>query len=427
MFLTEDFLYFVWKNALFETRDLLDDNGERIKILFPGYRNDGPGPDFTEAKIKIGEQLWVGNVEIHLKSSDWYAHHHETDKNYDSVILHVVYQHDMPVFNTHGVRIPALELKDKIFSQVSDKYLALQSSEHALKCSPFLPDSDLRWTKWKERLFIERLESKVRDIHRLLDENINDWEQVLFMMLLRYFGMLHNTDSFLQIAKNVDFKVFRKYLERPHFLEALLMGVAGMLDEVEIQDDYVRELVSTYHFLRHKHQLKNIDIPITHGRMRPANFPAVRLSQFAMLYHRHAQLFEKLMHAEELSELQNLLRVSVSSYWESHYFPGKESKRRKKILGKSFINSLIINVILPFRFAYAKYLADERSLEKSIQPASELPAENNRIVRLFIASGLAVRHAGESQAVVQLYKNYCTQNNCINCAIGKNILSRANN
>ena len=426
MFFKEDFLHFVWLNSLYDHSKLRAVTGEKVEVVFPGYPNNRSGPDFTEAKVIIDGQLWAGNVEIHLKSSDWFAHHHETDPSYDSVVLHVVYRFDMPVYNTHGAPIPAVELHNNIDPEVFYKYRQLQSAKHPLKCSEDLPVEEMFWTKWKERLFINRLESKVAYFEQLLSESVRDWEAVMFLSLLRYFGMLHNTDAFEDIGRKIGFQTFRKYLDKPLYLEALLLGVAGFLDSEEATDAYVEELAGTFRFLSSKHGLQRTDIPVTHGRIRPANFPSIRLSQFAHLYHLHPGLFEKLVHSEKINILADTLRVAATSYWESHYYPGKASKPRKKLLGKSFINALIMNVIIPLRFAYARHYGNEKLMNDSVQLAAELPAENNRIVRIFTSHRLPVRNAADSQAVLELYRHYCSQNNCINCAVGKKILTDAN-
>jgi hypothetical protein len=427
MLLNEKFLHFVWQHGLLDNRKLHTIHNEKVEIVFPGYRNPGTGPDFSEARIRIGNRLWAGNVEIHLNASDWYAHHHETDKNYDSVILHVVYRYDMPVYNTYGVEIPVLELHDKILPGVYERFSDLSASNDTLKCKAFLPVDGPVWEKWKERLFIERLEQKVGDFEAALKKHTNDWEAVLFEKLLRYFGMARNTDAFEQTARHIGFQVFRKYIHNPEYTEALLLGVSGILARADGHDTYIKQLKSHYLFLKNKHNLTEIDTPVTHGRVRPANFPSVRLSQLAGLYYRHENLFNKIIDTNAIDELRKIFNQSVSAYWETHYFPGKPSVKRKKVLGKSFIDLLIINVVVPLRFAYAKYYGDDTLIEKTLLLAAELPAEKNNTVNIFIENRLPVRNAADSQAVIHLKKYYCNANNCINCSIGKNIVSGANN
>ncbi len=423
MRIKEDFLSFLWQNGFFIQNSLKTVRGEDIEILFPGYRNDSSGPDFLESKIRIEDKIWVGNVELHVKSSDWYAHGHETDNNYDSVVLHVVYEYDMPVFNSKNVQIPTLELKNKIPAKILDNFLQLSKAKSSIKCAAFLPVDRLVWEKWLERLFVERLEEKQHYFFKLLDRTVNDWEAVLYHALLRYFGMLHNTDAFEQMAERLPFSVFKKYVAEEKYTEALLLGTAGLFEDKDFLGDYMSELKKNYLFLKAKHQLRSIPSRIKFGGMRPVNFPTIRLSQFARLYKKNEMLFDKLILNENIHSIRKILRVSTSSYWENHYIPERETVRRKKVLGRAFTEGLIINVIVPLKFAYAQYSQNEVLQEKTLNLAQKLAPENNKVVRYFEKYGIKANNASDSQAMIRLQKNYCFQDNCINCAIGKTILS----
>ena len=422
----EDFLYFIWQNQYILKHKLHTKNGEPVEILFPGFRNEGGGPDFTEAKIRIGGQLWFGNVELHVKASDWYVHHHEKDPQYDTVILHAVYEYDMPVFNSKGAEIPALELKNKIPPAIWENYTRLQREKGVLKCARFMPVDPMLWKKWLERLFVERMEEKTAAIVRTAEGLVNDWDEVLFRTLLRYFGMKANTDAFEAVARAIGFKVFRKYLSEPEYLEALLLGTAGLLQDTDTADTYINRLQEHYRFLSAKHGLKPVTVPVKHGGMRPGNFPSVRLAQFARLYHRHPHLFDELMSATDIKVAEQILHTDTSPYWEEHYLPGKKGKKRKKYTGKSFIRALIINAVIPVRYAFYSYQGKDEKAFETVQLATQLPPENNRITRIYNELGLPLDHAADTQAVLRLNDYYCKRNNCINCAVGKHILTHEN-
>jgi len=420
----EQFLYYVWQQGLMDKKRLRTINGESVEVIHPGRRNEGSGPDFRDARLRIGDKLWAGHVEIHLRSSDWFAHHHETDPAYDPVILHVVYEYDMPVFNTRNVEIPALEIREVIYPGVYDAYRRLHLSAHPLRChgqTGLLPaeQRDL----WIEKLFVERLREKTEYFSRLLDRSLQDWEGVLYTMLLRYFGMPVNTEVFEQIAQRLPFSVFRKYLDNLTRLEALLFGTARLLPP-QAPDAYTRTLLDEYAFLAAKHRLKAVDKAPVFGRMRPQNFPTVRLAQLAKLYHDHPRLFTELFHSREDFHWPVILRTATSPYWETRYRPGQTSAKRRKTTGKNFIEKLIINVLIPVQFAYEQHYG-EPDADRLIDMARRLAPEHNRITRLFEKEGLPHPDALHSQAYLRLFKHYCTQNRCTSCPFGHHILRSA--
>jgi len=422
----ESFLYFIWQHQYLLKNKLHAISGEPVEIIRPGYRNTGSGPDFLEAAVRIGDQIWHGHVELHVKASDWYAHHHEKDPAYNAVILHAVYEYDMPVFNANGTEIPSLELKNHIPPGIWENYREMENTPGMLKCRRHTVEP-IVWKAWLERLFIERMEHKARQFETLLQQYTYDWESVLYHFLLRYFGMKANTDAFEAIARQVPYKIFRKYLSQPDYLEALLLGTAGLWNPADQpDDDYIRRLKDIYAFLKAKHQLQPATVKVKFGGIRPGNFPTVRLAQFARLYHRHPHLFDELIEAPSTRHMRRILRTGTSPYWETHYIPGKESARRKKTTGTDFLNALLLNVVIPVRYAYFMYKGREQDAIQSIQLAQELPPEQNRITRLYRETGVTAENAADSQALIQLNRFYCNQNNCLNCAVGKYILAHEN-
>ena len=422
--MNEEFLYYLWQYGLFDKTRLRTTDGQEVEILHPGYRQHGSGPDFTDARIRIGDKLWAGNVELHVRSSDWYAHHHETDPAYDSVILHVVYEHDMPVYNTRHAEIPTLALAPRISTAMLDSYRALMAQQHPLACHGRLGDMDpLTHTAWTDRLYIERLEDKTGYFMQLLDQSLQDWEGVLYLMLLRYFGMSQNTGVFEQIGRRLPYAIFRKYRDDLLRLEALLLGTARLLPP-EPADAYTARLIDEYRFLARKHQLQPVEQAPVFGRMRPSNFPTIRLAQLAKLYHMHPNLFAQLMHSQTHEHWPQVLRTDTSDYWIDHIRPGKPSRKRRKFTGRSFIHRLIINAVLPLKFAYEKHYG-RPDTETFLEIAKQLPPENNRITRLFVAEGLPHQNALESQAYIQLFRRYCTPRHCARCAWGHRILKNS--
>ncbi len=417
----EDFLHYVWQYGLFDKQNLRTREGQSLEILTPGFYNRDQGPDFTDARLRIDGRLWAGNVEIHRKSSDWFAHHHEQDPHYDSVILHVVYEYDMPVYNTHDVYIPVLELKGRIPERLLTNWAFLRNNRHPLACSGRLQDihKAVR-TQWLERLYVERLERRMLTFRKWLRQSKQDWEAVLYATLLRYFGMPGNSEAFEQLATALPYDIFKKYTANLLQSEALLLGTAGLLDETPA-DEYTKQLQTEFDFLRQKHRLRPLAVKPRFGRMRPANFPTIRLAQFAMLYHRHPQLFTRLIHRIDPDGWTDTLRVGTSDYWKTHYRPGKTSKPRSKITGRPFVEKLIVNAIIPVQFAWqtAYGTPDTQPL---LELARKLPPENNRITRLFAAQDIPNGNALESQALIQLKTRYCDARRCTHCAFGNHIL-----
>jgi hypothetical protein len=418
----EDFLHYVWQYKKFDFSNLTTVVGDSLTITNSGDYLQQSGPDFFNAQITIDNQKWAGNIEIHLKSSDWYLHHHEKDPNYDNVILHVVWEHDSPIFRKDNSEIPALELKQYVSKHILENYNSLSSQKSWIYCeNQIAAIDDFVLQHWQERLFFERLERKAIPIEQLLKETENDWEAVLFCMLAKNFGLNTNGETFLKIAKSIPFTVIRKERFEVENLESLFFGTAGLFP-VDVQDNYTKELVSRFDYISHKHQLTKIDIePVQFFKHRPDNFPTIRLAQLAMLYSKEQNLFSKLIAVKTKKELYELFEVPISEYWLTHYQFDKESPKKKKQLTKSFVDLLTINTIVPIQFAYKKSLGKEVS-ESLLDLLREIAPEQNAVVDKFSGFGIKATNALESQSLLQLKNEYCNHGKCLQCAIGIQLL-----
>jgi hypothetical protein len=418
----EDFLHYLWKFKKFDTLNLRTSNNEEITITNVGQYLELAGPDFFNAQIMIGDQVWAGNVEIHLKSSDWYVHHHERDAAYENVILHVVWEHDTEIYRKNNTEIPVLELKKYVEKDTITNYQSLMAPKAWIFCEKELTDvSPFILKNWQERLFFERLERKSKAIYELLEQTNNDWEAVLFCMLAKNFGLNTNGESFLKIATSIPFLIIRKESHEVENLEALLFGSAGLLD-VEKEDNYFKDLKFRYYYLLHKYQIEKISCnPVQFFKHRPDNFPTIRLSQLANLYHSNQSLFSQISELNSVKAIYALFQVSESSYWQEHYQFDKVSSKKKKMLSKSFIDLIIINTLIPIQFAYAKSRGEE-IVEQLIHLLNEVAPEKNAIMNKFRSFGIKPMSAFETQAMLQLKNEYCSKSRCLECAIGMELM-----
>jgi len=418
----EDFLHYLWKFKKFDALNLKTSNEEEITIINVGQYLELAGPDFFNAQVTIGNQKWAGNVEIHLKSSDWYVHHHERDSAYENVILHVVWEHDTEIFRKNNTEIPVLELKKYVEKETVENYQSLISPKSWVFCEKQLKDIDEFTLKhWQERLFFERLERKSQPIFDLLEQTNQDWEAVLFCLLAKNFGLNTNGEIFLKIAQSIPFSIVRKESFEIENLEALLFGTAGLLDS-EKEDNYFKDLKFRYYYLLHKYQIeKNPIEPVQFFKHRPDNFPTIRLSQLANLYHSQQNLFSKICALNSLKNIYEVFQVSASEYWLNHYQFDKESPKKKKPLSKSFIDLIVINTIIPLQFAYAKSQGKEIS-EDLIRLLNEVSPEKNAIIDKFSFFGIKAKSAFETQSLLQLKNEYCNKSKCLECAVGMELL-----
>ena len=421
----EDFLHYVWQHKKMSLKSLKTTAQDPITLKAVGLANVNSGPDFFNAQVRIGTQMWAGNVEIHVKSSDWYVHHHETDAAYDNVILHVVWEHNMEIYRKDNTPIPTLELKNYVLPHTYKNYTTLlNQKQYWIPCEPNMKEVDgFTVNHWLERLYLERLEGKYKAIEAQLIESKQNWEAVLFWQLAKNFGLKVNGDAFLSIAKSMDFSVIRKSQFEAHQLEALFFGQSGLM-ETEAQDVYVSELKNTYAFLKTKFSITNNGVlPVQFFRLRPPNFPTIRLAQLAALYSRCTNLFSSIIEAQSLDQLHAIFEGSTSKFWDTHYTFEKTSKSTPKTLTKPFMNLLIINTIIPIKFAYNKFNR-QTNQEDVVAIMRKIPMEHNSIVDKFHTLYAFGKTAFDSQALIQLKQNYCSKNKCLHCAIGSALLNR---
>ncbi len=418
----EDFIHYIWQYKKYNFSNLETTRGEELTIINSGNYLQKEGPDFFNAQLVLNGQKWAGNIEIHLKSSDWYLHQHEKDTNYDNVILHVVWEHDAPIFRKDNSEIPVLEIRNYISKEDLNNYQELSTKKTWLFCENQIQEVDsLVLLYWQQRLFLDRLERKASPIQQLLLETDNDWESVLFCMLAKNFGLNTNGEIFLRIAKSITFSLIRKEALDVMYLEALLFGQANMLKD-EVEDTYLKELKSWYEYTALKYQLKKPVLEsVQFFQHRPDNFPTIRLAQLAMLYHLHRNLFSKIIAAKSLQEIYSIFEFGVSEYWKTHYNFDKQSPKKDKFLSKSFIDLLIINTLIPIQFAYAQSQGKE-NMEVIIDLLSNIPAEKNNIIEKFSTFGIKSKNAFETQSMLQLKNEYCNNQKCLQCAIGLELL-----
>jgi hypothetical protein len=423
--MNEDFLQYVWKHKMFSKVDFKTTDNENLTILKSGLHNKNAGPDFLNAQLKIEDQIWVGNVEIHLKSSDWYLHNHEIDANYDAVILHVVWENDAVVFMRNNKPIPTLILKDAVHKGVLDNYKNLFSMPIKwIPCQNTIATIDeFTFDNWKECLIFERLERKSGEITILLAQEKNNFEAVLFQLLAKNFGLKVNGDSFLRLVQSIDFSILQKTSFDVHQFAALLFGQAGFLED-EVEDVYHHQLKTTYKYLSHKYKLQPIpNKQFSFFRMRPNNFPTIRIAQLVALFHKHQNLFSKLIAMQDLKDFYALFSVEIPLFWKTHYNFESISKSSPKKLTKSFVDLLIINTIIPLKFLYQKS-SQEIDEEFFLEILKKMKPEKNNIISKFSDIGVAAKNALETQALLELKNNYCAPKRCLECAIGSSILKR---
>lgn len=418
----EDFLHYLWKFKKFDTSNLTTSNGEKLTIENSGSYLQLEGPDFFNSQITIENQKWAGNVEIHLRSSDWYAHHHEQDSNYDSVILHVVWEHDVEIYRKNNTEIPVLILKELVSKETLNNYHSLVSPKSWIYCEKQIEFiNSFIMLNWQERLFFERLERKSNPIFDLAESTLQDWDAILFCQLAKNFGLNTNGEFFYDMANSIPFSIVRKEGNDLFNLESLLFGIAGLL-EINKEDHYYKKLKTNFDYLVYKYQLQsNSFTPLQFFKHRPDNFPTIRISQLANVYYCQQQLFAKIIKADNAAVIYEIFDKSVSEYWETHYQFDKISPKKKKALSKSFIDLLIINTIIPIQFAYAKSQGKEIS-EQLIALLNQVQPETNAIIDKFSSFGLKAQNAFETQALLQLKNEYCNKSRCLECAIGMELL-----
>ena len=420
----EDFLHYLWRLQRYDRSDLRTTDNHDLEIVHQGTHNHDGGPDFLNARIRIGETLWAGNVELHLRSSDWLRHGHQHDAAYQNVILHVVLDADQIIEGPSGQPIPTLELRQRVPTGILSIYQKLVHNEHWIPCQHhFHHVAEFTRNLWLDRLLVERLERKTEDIHSALEAEQQNWEKVFYHRLACNFGMKVNAEPFGRLARSLPLSVLAKHKNNLFQVQALLFGQAGMLER-DFADDFPIALQKEYRFLRAKFHLQPIEAAAwKFMRMRPGNFPTIRIAQFARLIQQSSRLFGKVLDAEDRDAIHQLFRVELDSYWRERYIFDKPSDPRSKTLGKSAVDLIIINTIVPFLFHYARVRGDETYRDRAMQLLETLPPEQNRIIRGWARLGVDADSAYRTQALIELKNEYCTPKRCTSCTIGNSILS----
>lgn len=438
--MTERLLQFIWQFQYFNKSELVTDSGEPVQIILPGQYNTNQGPDFSDAKIKIGKTTWAGSVEMHIKTTDWKKHNHQGDKNYTNVILHVVWEDDgngsrnsgnrnsVPIIVTEQSSVvPVVELKDRVSKILLQRYGDLMNSSGFIPCENSIGSvREIVWRIWKDRLLAERLMRKAEIVETYLKQNNYHWEETFWWMLARNFGMKVNADAFEAVARSVSINILAKHKSQLIQLEAILLGQAGLLegdsDSYRDSEDYPKLLQREYKFLNEKYKLNPIHQPVHFLRMRPGNFPTIRLAQLAALITESAHLFSKIKESKSVKEISKWLDVTANDYWHYHYRFDETSAFKKKRLGTAMIDNIIINTVAPVLFAYGTYHNENKYKEKALEWLEATTAESNSITKGFRNLGIENKNAFDSQALIELKNEYCNKKRCLDCSVGNAIL-----
>lgn len=423
----EQLLHYCWKHKLISNGSLYTTDGKMVEVIDTGLHNRNAGPDFFNAKVKIDGTLWVGNVEIHDRSSHWFAHGHNKDKAYNNVVLHVVGETDAIVVTEDGKQVPQMQIS--VPQTVIDNYQELLQTDSYPPCYKIVPEiSRLTIHSWMSALQTERLEQKTKAIEERARLSEGSWENAYFITLARNYGFGINGDAFEQWARSIPLAAVGKHRDDLFQVEAIFLGQAGLLDidtvperyrNEAMADEYFVRLRNEYQYLAHKFSLTPMDGKMWRFlRLRPQNFPHIRISQLATLYHESRTNLSMLAECQTMDDLRNMLTSHVSPYWQTHYIFGQESSKSRKCLSAASINLLTINTVVPMLFAYGRHLHKENLCDKAFDLLEQLKAENNNIVRMWQECGMEVKTAGDSQALIQLKKEYCDRRECLRCRIG---------
>jgi hypothetical protein len=424
MFINESFVSFIWQHGYFNVSHLTTTDNQILLIKHPGYSNIHAGPDYVESTIQIGEISWVGSVEIHVKSSDWNIHDHSSNPDYDKVILHVVWQHDADVKRNDLSVIPTLEIRDKVSFNVMEKYTKLMYCDKSFPCHPYLNKiNDVLILSMLDRTMIVRLEKKAVDALRIYADTGKNWEETAYRILAKNFGFNVNKENMYLLSKLIPLSVISKHRESIFQVEALLFGMAGFLEKP--MDKYSGELKYEYDYLRKKYSM-NIEFLKRYQwkflRLRPQNFPTIRIAQLAMLLCKVHKFFSAIVEFNSLTHLMELLKIRQSAYWEKHYDFGKKCKRGLSGLGISSIHNILSNTFVPVLSAYSKNMNNELFMAKAVRILEAMPAENNHIIRKWAKKDIIPKNAFESQGLIELSNSFCYKKKCLNCSLGTDIL-----
>ena len=416
--MNERLLQFIWQLQYFNQKNLITEDKETLTIIHPGTLNTNQGPDFLNAQIKVNETVWVGNIELHILASDWVSHKHSDDTNFKNVVLHVVWQDDVKL----DLPFPVLELQTRVSNILLSRFDELMKAQSFIPCERLINSvPSITLMAWKERLFVERMQHKAAVIMDYQSSNNNHWEETFWWLIARNFGISVNTDAFEKLARSLPLSILAKHKNQIHQTEALLFGQAGLLEN-DFTEDYPALLQKEYHFYKKKYQLQPAKIQMHFLRMRPSNFPTIRLAQLAMLIHNSLHLFSIIKETTELMAIKKLLSVTANDYWHYHYTFEEISDFKVKNLGTQMIDTIIINTIIPILFAYGQHLKENIYIEKAQLWMEQLSAEKNNITNGFKLLGIQNNNAFDSQSLIQLKNEYCNQKRCLHCSIGNKLL-----
>lgn len=421
----EQLLQYIWKYRLYRTTDMRTTQGEELEIIDPGIQNRDAGPDFFNAKVKINGTLWAGSVEIHQKASEWYKHGHDSDKAYDNVILHVIAEEDVQVFRNEE---PITQWLMIIPQAIQNNIEWLLNRDGDITCFERLPEiASIHRREWMDRLLCERLERKTQDIYKWLDQYAQDWNEAFYILLCRNFGFGVNNDIFERLARSLPLKYIQKQRGSASQIEALFFGQAGMLEEASPKEfhHYYRFLQKEYQFLQKKFGLEPLESHLFRRlRVRPASSPYIKLAQLASIWVKHDTLFSALLNAGNLREIKSYLHADTSEFWDTHYNFRDSSPVRKKVLGDKALNIILINTVAPMMFAYGKYHHLTEYTERALTILERIPPEENHIINMFRYARIIAQNAGDTQALIQLKRNYCEQKKCLYCHFGFQLLKQ---
>jgi len=421
----EDFLHYLWKLKKFDLSNLTTSDGQKVVILDFGIHNNDSGPDFFNAKVQIEDTLWAGNIEIHVKSSDWLKHNHQQDKAYNNVILHVVYENDVNVKTESGIVLPSLELKERVKKNDLKNYKLLRFNSNWVPCEKmFSTVNTTSKISALEKALTDRLINKTKKLETILKSKNEDWEEAFYIYLSRYFGMKVNADAFEMLANSVSLKMLLKEKDYLNKIEAILFGQAGLLNK-EFVDEYPNQLKREYQHLKTKYNLSSLpESLLKFSKLRPSNFPTIRIAQLAKVLFNNMHLFSKILESKNTDVIKELLTTKLNGYWINHFVFDEESINRKKTLGKSAIDILLINTIVPTLFLYGSVTNQHNYKQRAINFLTEISPENNSIINKWKKLGFSVQSAFDTQALLELKTNYCDKYRCLECPIGNHIMNK---
>jgi hypothetical protein len=424
--MSEAFLHYLWQFQYFDKTELKTTAGESIQVFHPGYRNSHAGPDFANARIKIGDMEWVGSAEIHIQASGWMEHKHDRDPSYENVVLHVVWKNDKAIKRRDGSFLPTLELANRVNKRFFHEYQKLVNSPENIPCASYLPEvKEITKFSMMDRVLLNRLETKSMRVLEILRKNHSDWQETCYQLLARNFGFKVNAEPFQQLAQLLPYKVLRKHADKLLHIEALLFGQAGFLEE-DFDDEHYQLLKREYNLLRQKFKLSDRRLNKAQWkflRLRPANFPTIRLAQFAALLFQRPTLFSVMMEMDNYAALVSVFSIEQSEYWTSHYRFFKNAKEQVSFLGDASIANVIINTAVPLLVAYGKNRDDQSYIDRAVAILQQAPGEANSITAQWKTLGIKSKTAFDSQSLLELQTNYCSKRRCLDCTIGTTLIN----